>query len=225
MEWNVDLRELKGIERWYGKQPRLMRQACGQMLNHFARGTRFEAVSVVHKQMKIRNKKFIEGRIQYRKTNTFLPVGQQHSYTGSRATKRFSGWVEQEYGTKTSRKRFATRSGRGGDEAKQLRHVARLKPGKDLVTIDSNGYKPKGPTNYGGFIAMLFRKKENRLIRIKGVILKRKRKELEVVQVLKAKQPKKKKWLAPARAIYFKKTNLENLWEKTVKPLMGKPSK
>lgn len=220
----MDLTEVNGIRQWYGKQPKLVRIACGRMLNHFAFGTRTQAIVQIDKQMTVRNKKFISSRIQVTKANTHSPIASQASWVGSRATKRFSGWVEQEYGTKTARKRFATRLGRGGDTQKQVRAAARLKPGKDVVTMGSNGYTPRGGvTNIGGFIAMLHRQKENRLIRIKGVILKRKRKELQVVQVLDVKQPKRKKWLAPARAIYFRKTDLVKLWANTVKPLMGKP--
>lgn len=224
MEWKVDMSEIYALRRWYARNPGKVKVAIGRMLNHFAFGTRTKAIEQVDKQMIVRNKRFVSSRIQVTKANTHAPVSIQQSITGSVATERFSGWDEQEYGKKTARKRFATLAGRGGTPTKKVRQAARLKPGTPVLTMGNAGFVPTGGTsNYGGFIAMLIRQKENRLVRIKGIILKRKRNKFEAVQILRREQPKKKRWLAPARARYFKETDLVALWKKTVQPLLGKP--
>jgi hypothetical protein len=226
MEYAIDLHEVNGLRKWYGKQPSRMRVASAHMLNHFAFGTRTQAISVIGKTMTVRNPRFVARQVRVTKASTSSPVTVQKSLTGSVAMQRFSGWVEQEKGTPTNRKRFATLAGRSGVKTKQIRPVARLKPANEVITIQSSGYKPRGGvSNYAGFIAMLMRKGENRLIRVKGILLKRKRSKLELVQVLRKKQPKRIPWLRTARANYFRATNVDKLWEKTAMALMGKPDK
>jgi hypothetical protein len=223
----IDLREVRGLRDWYGKQPGRMRVASAQMLNHFAFGTRTGAIRQIDKTMTVRNPRFVSSRIRVTKASTGAPIDRQKSITGSVATQRFSGWTEQEYGTPTDRKRFATKAGRAGDMNKKIRPSARLKPGNEVITMDSPGYRPVGNAgrNVGGFLAMLMRKKENRLVRIKGMLFKRKRKQMELVQVLRKKQPKQIHWLRDARAGYFRGTDIDKLWAKTATALMGKPGK
>lgn len=224
MEWHQDLREVDGLRRWYGEQPKLVRIACGRMLNAFAFGTRIEAIRVIDREMTVRNERFVRSRMQVTKASTRSPVPVQRSLAGSVAKPRFSGWVEQETGEPTQRNRFATLLGRSGDEQKQMRHIVRLKPKHDVITPEDYDQKG-GARNIGGFKAMVIRKGENRLIRIKGGIYKRRRKKLELVQSLKRKQPKRLRWLRRARAIYFKKTDLDRLWRRTVDQLVQPPRK
>lgn len=225
MEWKADLHEVDGLRKWYGKQPRLVRVACGTMLNEFAFGVRTEAIKQIGRFMIVRNPKFVSGRIRVTKARITAPVEVQAAWTGSVATNRFTGWTEQEFGKKAARNRLATIKGRGGDKTKQIRHAVRLKPKNDVVTMDDPDYQPKGD-RLGGFIAMVMRKKERRLIRIKGSFYKRNRKKLELVQSMDGKkQPKRLRWMRKARAIYFRKTNLDALWRKTVDRTMRPPGK
>jgi hypothetical protein len=224
MNAHVDLTDIRELEKWYKTCPGVMRKATANMLNNFAFGTRTAAIEQIAKVMTVRNTDFVKNRMRVTKASTSTPVEAQRSIAGSVATARFSGWTEQEMGTSTARKRFGTVAGRGGDMQKQLRPVVRLKPGRGVITIGSPGYSPAGgSSNYGGFIAMLIRKREDGLIRIKGVLLKRKGKKLEVVQVLRKKQPKRLYWLRAARGVYFSKTDLPGLWSKTISMYLGKP--
>lgn len=224
MEWKADLHELDGLRRWYGKQPRLVRIAAGRMLNDFAFGTRTRAIGVIGDTMTVRNPKFVASRLRVTKANIHSPVERQAAWAGSVAGNRFTGWVEQEKGTPTKRNRFATLAGRGGSAGKQIRHAVRLKKGRDVVKPEDADYNPKGGS-FSGFAAMIFRKKENRIILYKGTFYKRKRKKLEVVQSTKKRQPKRLTWLRRARAQYFRHTDLDALWRRHCNSVMRAPSK
>lgn len=226
MEFVLDDREVKRLRQWYPKQPRLIQESVADMLNHFAFGTRTQAIAQIGKTMVVRNARFVASRIQVTKARSNQAVTSQRSRTGSVAVPRFSGWVEQETGKTTERKRFATMAGRGGDIKKQIRPSVRLKPKAEVITPGTAGYTPRGgKKNISGFIAMVLRNKENRLVRIGRNILKRrpgqimyqaKKTQLQLVQRLKKKQPRQIHWLRDARAAYFRGVNLDALWKKTV---------
>ena len=196
------------------------------MLNRFAFDVRTGAIQVINDEMTVRNKRFVSGRVRVSKARETIPTNRQKSETGSVAKPRFSGWVEQELGTKTTRNRFATLAGRSGKQNKQIRGVARLKPRNEVLTADSPEYQPKGGrTNTSGFLRMAMRRKENRLLRVKGVFFKRRRNKLESVQIIKQKQPKRILWLRDARSNYFKHMDVDALWSRTMKSLLRPPSK
>lgn len=224
MEWKVDLHEVDGIRRWYGKQPRLLRVATGNMLNDFAFGTRTAAIQQINRHMTVRNARFVASRIRVTKANRYLPVNNQVAWTGSVAGPRFSGWAEQEKGAKTKRNRFSTLAGRGGSVQKQMRPSVRLKPKNEVIS--PSDYHPRGgDRNISGFVQMVLRKKETRIIRIKGTFYKRKRNRLEQVQGSKPVQPKKFRWLRNARATYFRNTDLTALWRRHCMAVTRPPSK
>lgn len=226
MEWKADLTEVNGLKGWYKKQPRKVQTACSRMLNAFAYGTRTEAIAVINDVMTVRNKGFVSRQLRYTKTSAGLPIGGQRSWAGSVATERFSGWTEQEKGARTNQKRLATLAGRGGDKTKQIRQSVRLKRTNAVVTSASQDYRPRGGIyNVSGFLAMAKRKGETRIMRIGKIFFKRQSSKFKIVQMLRKKQPKRVHWLRMARAIYFKKTNLDKMWADTVRPLMGKPGK
>lgn len=230
MEWNIDLTEMNGLRKWYRNQPRLVQRGSAQLLNDFAFGVRKQAIQHIGRVMIVRAQAFVASRLRVTKTSGATPIGSQRSITGSIASERFSGWTEQEKGTPTSRHRFATLAGRGGDKHKKIRPGVRLKPSNEVITIaDAKpvGGRGNGPgtTNYGGFVAMMLREKENRLIRMKGSIYKRKRNKLEHVQTLRAKQPKPLRWLRQSRAIYFKTHNPQDMWNRIAGSLIKPPPK
>lgn len=239
MEWaHVNLDEVNGLQRWYGQQPRKVRIGSAMMLNKFAYGTRQAVISHLPTVMTVRAPAFVGTRVRYTKTSTGTPVNQQQTTTGSIATDRFSAWTEQEQGTPTARKRFGTLSGRGGSMQGKLRPSARLKPGNEVIGIED--YKPRGG-KVSNFIAMLFRKKETRLVKIgKGYFKLPKKtsaipgptksggtlhRALELVQVGQRKQPKQLHWLEQSRTIYFRKTNLNQVWASVCNQLMTPPPK
>lgn len=228
MEWMIDLSELNGLRRWYGKQPKLMQQACAAMLNQFAFGTRSQAIKRIDALMTVRNPKFVASRIQVSKANGARPINSQVARTGSKATARFTGWTEQEFGTKPQMNRMiALMGGRGGNIQKQARPSARLKPGRQVVRPTDPEYNPKGgKTNVAGFFAMARRKKENRLLFVKKykTFYKRRGNKFEAAQTMPRHKIKRERWLRQARAIYFQQTDLGRLWENTVHRFVPPPT-
>lgn len=241
-EWEIDLREINGLRQWWGKQKRLVQVASAQLLNRFAYGTYEGAYREIDRRMIVRNSGFVKSRLRYTKALASTPIGSQVSRAGSTKKDRFSGWVEQEQGKPTSRHRFATLAGRSGSKLKQIRPKVRLKPAHEVLTIED--YRPRGGSgNIRGFVAMLIRKKENRLFRIAGSIYKRNtkvayRKQLhgpttttrplyrggiEHVQSLQTKQPKRMPWLRTARAKYFKANPPQATWNRIASQLMRPP--
>lgn len=202
------------------------------LLNRFAHGTYEGSIKRIGALMTVRNVRFLQTRLRYSKAPTTAPIASQVARTGSIATARFTGWAEQELGKRTNRSHWSEPASRGGDKTRQMKPSSRLKPGNRVVRIED--YHPSGGnSNYGGFIAMLIRRKENRLVmirnggygRLKRGVWKRNRKRLEMMQSLKTKQPKRLRWLSQARAIYFKSTNIPQVWEKICNQLVRPPGK
>lgn len=233
MEWKVDLGEINGLRQWYRNCPRKMQIACSRMLNNFAFGVKDQVPKTIAQLMIVRNPRFVSSRIRVTKTSSATPIPNQKSITGSVAIPSgtagrgpFSGWKEQELGTRTDRKRVATLAARSGDKRKQMRPGVRLKPGVEVVTAEHYDYNPRGgSSNIGGMLAMMKRKGEQRIVKIGKVYLKLRRGKFEEVQIARKKQPKRIKWLKIARAQYFRNTNLNAMWAAVVTPLMGKPNK
>jgi len=245
MEWSIDMTEIHALAKWFRKQPKLIQKASGMMLNNFAFGVKREAAAHIARTMTVRNMSFVNSRLRVTKADLNADIDHQRSITGSVVAARFTGWTEQELGTPTARGRIATLAGRGGSESGQLKPSNRLKPGAEVVKISD--YSPRGgDTNYGGFIAMLFRRKERKIIRMgKGFFklpsskkqlpgpqrpgakgyMKPLWQEMQEVQEKKTKQPKQIHWLRQARAIYFKKADLDVMWGETLKRLMTPPPK
>lgn len=242
-EWDIDLTAIDGLRKWYGKQPKLMQRASAMLLNRFAWGTRDEAVRQISSHMVVRNDRFVKGRLRVTQTRTGTPIAQQRSVAGSVATNRFTGWKEQEYGTRTARKRVSTLASRNGSIQNQMRGPARLKRSTSVRTFSQLPMAPRGgPTNYGGYIAMLLRDRYKGLIRIGGKFYTLPRtnkaqfvgpgrqggnywKQLQLVQETKKEQPKRIRWMRTARAVYFKAHPPQKTWNAVVAGLMKPPPK
>lgn len=246
-EWDIDLTEIAGLRKWYGRQPRVMQRGHAMLLNAFAFGVREEAIRQIGKTMTVRNPRFVSLQMKVTKAQYGVPIGQQRSITGSVAIKGrkgrgdFTGWTEQEKGTRVQRKRVAKLASRGGDIHRQMLGRARLKPRNEVLEITDK--IPRGGTgNTAGFIAMLARQGYKGLIKIKGnfyMIGKGRQmlagptlpgrsglfKSLELVQKTKKEQPRRIKWLRTARVIYFKKHPPQKTWGALAQRLIKPPGK
>lgn len=214
--FDIDTKELSQLRRWYKRQPAKFKRAQALMLNEFAFGTRRSLLDLVGKRMTVRNEKFISSRFRVTKATT----ATQRSVVGTVAGPRFSGFVEQERGTPTERTRAATLAARGGARSGQIKPRFRLKPTAEVVTKEDYH-----ADRVGAFVAMIFERKEKRLIRIGKAILKRKGNKLQLVQKLnpRKKQPRKRPFFQSARVQYFRSINLRALWSKTIERVLTPP--
>jgi len=212
--------DLIKLRRFYKKSPKKFNLSMVNLINSFAFETRKEALKVIHSDMQVRNQSFVVSRMR---VNT-ARLSTMESGVGSIYGKRFSGWKEQEYGTKTKRTRVATAIGRGGSESKQIMPMNRMKPGKDFPTPDDY----EADTAEHRVIAMLRALKKAKYRKpfvikkhkkFKSGLYKYHRNKLRRVQEFKSKkaQPKRVKWMTKARNNMFSKNNTRDMWAKSIK--------
>lgn len=112
----IDIKE-KQFLRDVGKtvlNPRKYRAICGTILNRLAYSARLFAIKKgVNKKFTVRSKGLLRKHFMYTRTRTTIPIDEQKTYYGSIASKRFTGWIEQQTGKRTKRKRTATPGARG----------------------------------------------------------------------------------------------------------------
>ena len=231
MEIRIDFDELDDWQRWATAQPRLVRKATGTLLNDFAFGVRFRAFRQIEATMEVRAPKFTKGRLRVQKARPSAPTNRQKSVVGSIKTPKtpkngaHSGWVEQETGQRHDRDHLPLLRSRNNIFSKKVRPITRLKPDRELIEAEHPDYRVRGGrTNVQGFLAMARRRKENRLIRVGKVALKRKKNKFETVQSLKRpKQPKLQPWMAPAIERYFRRAPAQVSWNRIAQRVLTTP--
>lgn len=234
--FQMDIRDLLKLRRYYKKSPRSFAAAVGMLLNNFAFGTRAEVFRVMPTLMTIRNKRFLETRIRAKKTHLRLPISSQQSETGSIGAKRFTAWEEQELGKRTKRTRVASILARGAKQ-KQIKRPFRLRPGMNFPTPDDF----PGRSGHHRAIVML-QKLGREGYKKPFIVLKHKRitpglykfkggrgakRKLRMLQSFKPArlQPRRIRWLTISRRKYLSGMNLRREWaiviERTLKKRGG----
>lgn len=231
--FDVDVRELIQLQKWYKRNPRQFRVATGMMLNNFAFGTRREMIEVIEKDFTVRNPRFISSKVRVTRARFADPINAQRSIEGTVYADRFSGLIEQETGQKTDRSRVASIFARGGSEAGQIKPRSRLKPATELADFSTYGLTGRSRT-LGALLAINQRKSDNRMIRFKSTVYKRgrgkhkpPRKSLNVVQRINPPnvQPARSPFRRKSVKRYFSKTDIRALWGETINRVMKPPRK
>jgi hypothetical protein len=111
---NIDERQfLSNVEKYITNQKKY-RAIVGTLLNILAYKARNFAIKKgMGKNFTIRSKGLLRKHFMFTRTRTTLPIDQQQAYYGSIASKRFTGWIEQQTGKRTQRERTATPAARG----------------------------------------------------------------------------------------------------------------
>lgn len=216
--FDLNLKEIIQLRRWYKRQPKKFRRAEIMVLNEFAFGNRRSVVDLLTKRMTIRNPKFLNSRIKVSKATMSRAV----SVMGTIESPRFSGFVEQEFGTATDRNRVASLLARGGSASKQIKPSLRLKPSADIITKDDYGIERNA-----SFLAAATARKEKKMIRIGKSILKRRGGKFRLVQRInpKNKQPKRRPFMQTSRKIYFSSINLKRVWADKINRVLTPPKR
>ena len=110
--FQIDLANLINLRKFYKKAPKQFLKAANATLNSFAFGTRKRSLEIIKKKMTVRNQKFVAGSLRVQKS-TGSNIDNARSEVGSIFRPRFTGWKEQESGTKPERTRSITRFARG----------------------------------------------------------------------------------------------------------------
>jgi hypothetical protein len=235
--FDVDLTMIRGLEAIYRKTPKFFAKATGDMLNNFAFGTRVEAFYEIASRMTVRNPGFVSSRLQVTKSKRSLPVASQVSFMGSVAinagkTKStgkshggFTGWAEQQLGTRSTRERTASLLSRMGSPARQMTGPSRLKPSNVFLSYADFRIR-KGANPELQTIVML--QMLSRAHYTKPFFISRKKQGMtpglykfkgghpKLLQAfVTPEQPKHVPWLTNARTRYFRDTDIKRLWHKT----------
>jgi hypothetical protein len=150
MDFKIDINEHRRLERIFKKAPKLLRPVTANVLNSLAFDAKRKYGKNIDRFMVVRNKRFIEGSLRVQKTKSG-PVNSQMTISGSIHRPRFTGWEEQEKGTRPKRNRAITKAGRAGNKKRQAIGKARLKSANKF-------YKPSqfpGRSRYNKFLFML----------------------------------------------------------------------
>lgn len=217
---------LINLHRFYRRSgPKQFNQAAAATLTSFAFGTRKKSILIIKNRMTVRNEKFVSSSLRVQKAARSAPMNSQVAIAGSISRPRFSGWAEQELGTKTDRTRTATLFARRGG-AKALPSSFRMKAqnqfispsdfkGKDdrhrvivmLQSLSKQRYKKP-------FIIKGHRKFKSGLYKFRGKKIKR-------IQTFKSsKQPKRLRWLTMARQLYFRTTSIDGVWANSLRHVL-----
>jgi hypothetical protein len=233
--FQLDKRELDQLLKFYKQAPRKFLPAAAGMLNTFAFGVREQAIREINDKLTVRNPAFVKSSLRVEKTR-IVPLQNMESKTGSiqRGTPGkgtfFSGWIEQETGQQTKRKRVQTLSARQGSWANQVQNRSRLKSNQKFTTFSDFSGKNLGRSKEQRTVAMLESFRKNKMSdskvmmfrgRLKGRMSKYKRGTYRMQNGVinrhqtfdpRRVQPKRKPWMQPAREQYFKSANMKNLW-------------
>ena len=229
--FTLDVKDLIKLRKFYKRAPHLFARATASMLNSFAFGTRLEQLRVIRRTMKVRNDRFVKSRIRVEKAHG-RNILQQESVTGSISSPRFSGWEEQELGTRTERSRVANVLARGGDFNRQVKPSLRLKPGRDFS--DANDFSGHDETSRTAALInsakrgktrrpfIIGRNLKGKLRSLKSGLYRVRRKKLERLQSFEPKraQPRRNRWATTGYKNYFKNTNIRHLWGRTLERIL-----
>ncbi len=228
--FDISIPNLINLKRFYKKAPKKFQKASANVLTSFAFGTRAEAMNVIKSKMVIRNPRFINSRLRVSKAFGSTNIGSQQSEVGSIPAQRFTGWIEQQTGKMPAKNRIFTLLARRGDITRQALPSARLKPGNKYISSDEfTGKTPNkriiamlqilGRKGYKKpFIIRRGNKFKKGLYKFKG---SGKNKKILALQLFRTnKRPKKLEWLTMARDNYFRKNDVNKVWEKSLKQIL-----
>lgn len=136
--FRADVTQLKQYAEALNRSPKLQRAANSGFINNLAFMAKGKAFAQIKKGMVVRAPGFVSGSIRVKKAH---PGNDSPRATvGSIERARFTGWPEQEYGTKATKWRTATQEARiGGSFAGKMKGAARLKTGNAIFKPGSGG--------------------------------------------------------------------------------------
>jgi hypothetical protein len=121
-----DIRDWKQFHRDFAKAQKFAQ--IGH-LNKLAFRTRGAIIDELGRNMTIRFPGFVKGSVKFEKASLKRPMSE----VGSVKRERFSGWIEQETGQKTQRKRVQTLAARNRNWKRRVAPRFRLKPSAKFI--------------------------------------------------------------------------------------------
>ncbi len=139
------------------------------------------------------------------------------SEVGSIKRQRFTGWKEQEKGTRPERTRSITRFARGSKNRK-LRAGFRMKSGAGFLDSDDLNIQGSGDRT-AVMLQILARRKERKPFIIKnsrtfrsGLYVLRRKKAKRIQTFKQTKKIKRVSWLEGGRREFFRTSDIDRIW-------------
>lgn len=146
MEFKVNLRDSENLAKMMSKIPNLNKSIIAKTLTKQASQMKFiDIPEALDDAFTIRNEKFMNRQIRYKKASLNKNPFVNYSEVGSIEAKGFTAWEEQQKGTQSEKDRVPTQAARIGNSwEKPMKRGARLKPGGSFrKTSDYSGKKLK----------------------------------------------------------------------------------
>ena len=124
----INQKDIKKLKNFFINSPKNFQRTTANILTSLAFKTRENDIKNLHRGLTIRNERFLRSSLRVQKAKS-TKIDRQIAIAYSIERPRFSGWKEQEYGTKRRNKRVPTTSARGGNKKRQVQGKYRFKSG------------------------------------------------------------------------------------------------
>ena len=228
-DFSISRRDLLRLIKFYKRAPKQFMMASKGLLTSFAYQSREQQIREIQSSMTVRNINFVKARIRYAKARGNR-IDNIMAESGSIQSPRFTGWQEQELGTRTIRTRTQSLTARSSDWNKKIKGTARMKPANRFFDPDSEMEGSSTEQRMTAALAGMRKgtvKKRNFLIKkkMRGKLKTLKRglwgmqcKLIHRLQTFKPSkvQPKRNRWHSRAIRKTMAHINLRNEWAKQI---------
>ena len=219
--FDIDLKDIKRLQKFYKRAPRLFAKAAAGTLNAFAFGTRKEALKIIGRKFIIRDPKFVASNVRVQKARANVPLHRLIAGTGGSVRPRYTALAEQETGKAGKRDRTFTLNARGGDKQSKAKGWARLKPGANYPSPGKENLSGlTGKKRIVAFLSILNESKRaqtfilrRRFGRFKRGLYRFRQGKIKQLQSFDARKPPRRvRWLTGGRQKFMTRGNILTSW-------------
>ena len=225
--FEMSFTDLITLQRLFNKAPKKMERVGSGVLNSQAFGLRSRILKVIDNEMSIRAPGFVKGKVRVVKSRPG-PINSISSESGSIFADRFTGWIEQQFGTESKRKRVHTRSSRGGRWRGKVRQGLRSRQKNPMWRLsDFNIINAKNKKHrLIIFLQMLDKRKIKDRFSFPGELGKMRPTVFRMINGKirgvynpsnKVRDTKRIRWMDKSIDLLNKELNIQRLWEKNIK--------
>lgn len=231
--FQMTTKDFKSLQRFFQQSPKTFTHAARSVLNSFAFGTKEETAIEVNRLMHVRNPGFVRSSIRVnmaRGTN----IGSMFSEAYTIKKGAFTGWREQETGSRTQLKRQISKAARGGSWAGKVRtKYKRNAEFFDPERFSGRSYEHRVLKMLGAMRGrgrsikkrpfIITRSMKGRMSSYKRGLYKWQGNRVKLIQNFEKKtQPKKITIMKNARLNYFRKTSIISVWGKEIDRILSR---
>jgi len=230
--FDIDKKSLKRLQNLFKESPKDFRVATAGVLNSLAFTTRKYDIDNITISLIVRNKGFLNRSIKVQTTRA-VDINRQQSIVGTVARGNFTGWTEQQLGSRVKQKKAFTIPGRAGSARKQVPGRHRMKQGRKFLRSDSinpkiTRYKNESHKTYIFMLMMGRRKKEPFIIdkpigKMKpGLYIYKGKKLIFLASIDNIKQPKQVKFRSSSIRSLLVRNDIDKIWNQQIDRIVDK---